>query len=75
MIAEVESYSGYKADERPLRFRFPGGEWLEVLEILDRWYDPDAVYFRLRASDGNLYVLRHREPADEWTLEAFRRET
>ncbi len=74
MTVEVQAYSGYKADERPLRFRL-GGEWLEVVEVVDRWYDPDAVYFRLRAADGNLYILRHREGTDEWTLEAFRRES
>lgn len=73
MTVEVQSYSGYKADERPLRFRLSAA-WLEVVEILDRWYDPDAVYFRLRATDGNLYILRHGEAASEWTLESFRRE-
>ena len=48
MTVEVESYSGFKADERPLRFRL-GERWLAVEEVVDRWYDPDAVYFRVRA--------------------------
>ena len=73
MTVEVESYSGYKPDERPVRFRLGGGEWLEVVEVADRWYGPDAIYFRVRAADGNLYVLRHIEDGDQWTLEAFRR--
>jgi len=72
MRVEVEAYSGYKADERPLRFRL-GERWLAVEEVVDRWYDPDAVYFRVRADDGSMYILRHIDGSDVWTLEAFRR--
>jgi len=31
------------------------------------------MYFRVRASDGNTYVLRHDEAEDTWSLDAFRR--
>jgi hypothetical protein len=72
MIVQVESYSGFKADERPLRFRL-GERWLAVEEVVDRWYDPDATYFRVRAEDNHLYILRHHQSTDQWTLEAFRR--
>jgi hypothetical protein len=72
VIVQVESYSGFRADERPLRFRL-GDRWLSVEEVVDRWYDPDAMYFRVRAEDGCLHILRHHEPTDQWTLEAFRR--
>ncbi len=72
MLVRVEAYAGYKADERPVRFQL-GERWLAVEEVLDRWYDPDAIYFRVRAEDGALYVLRHSEPEDVWTLEAYRR--
>jgi hypothetical protein len=72
MNVEVECYSGYKADERPLRFRL-GERWLAVQDVEDRWYDPDATYFRVTAEDGYTYVLKHAGPQDAWTLEAFRR--
>ena len=71
MQLTVETYSGFKADERPLRFRL-GDQWLTVEEILDRWYDPNATYFRLRASDAHTYILRHVDASDIWTLEAYR---
>jgi hypothetical protein len=71
VIIRVECYSGFKADERPLRFQL-GDRWLAVEEVIDRWYDPDAIYFRVRAGDGNFYILRHSEPQGVWTLEAFR---
>jgi hypothetical protein len=38
----------------------------------DQWYSPAAIYFRVRAGDGNYYVLRHDEAQDSWTLDAFR---
>jgi hypothetical protein len=69
---EVESYSGHKADERPLRFRL-GDRWLAVDAVVDRWYDPQATYFRVQADDGAMYILRHDERAESWTLEAYRR--
>lgn len=68
---KVECYAGYKADQRPLRFTL--GEILyTVEEVEDQWYSPAAMYFRVRAHDGNLYVLRHDEIEDRWTLDAFR---
>jgi hypothetical protein len=74
MIVQVECYSGYKSDERPIRFRL-GERWLTVEEVVDRWYNPSATYFRVRAEDGSLYVLKHAEHEDVWTLEAYRKGT
>ena len=71
MDCRVECYSGYKADERPVRFYLDDHAY-EVREIEDRWYDPNATYFRVKADDGNLYILRHSLEGG-WTLEAFRR--
>jgi len=67
----VECYAGHKADERPVRFMLRGHSF-EVRELDDRWYSPGASYFRVRAQDGNYYVLRHDEMQDFWTLDAFR---
>ena len=71
MMIEVETYSGYRADERPLRFVLKGRTY-EVAEVEDRWYSPCASYFRVVAEDGNRYVLCHDEAREVWTLEAFR---
>ena len=68
MKVQVECYAGRKADERPVRFRFDEHEH-SVDEVLDSWYGPDHVFFKLRADDGNLYILRHETsvPGD-WEL-------
>ncbi len=72
MMLRVVCYSGRKEDERPLRFQLDGHEYL-VEEVVDQWYGPDDAFFKVLASDGNLYVLRHRSstPEVEWSLESF----
>jgi hypothetical protein len=75
LCLKVECYAGYKADERPLRFipQARDGRTYEVAEVLDQWYGVGYRCFRVRADDGNLYVLRHDEEHDAWTLDSFRR--
>jgi len=70
----VECYSGRKADERPVRFRL-GGRHYQVETVLDQWYDPESIFYKVRADDGNLYILRQQTstPDGEWELVSFRR--
>jgi hypothetical protein len=68
---QVQCYARAKADEHPIRFQLDGHEYI-VEEILDRWYGPDDTYFKLRANDHNVYILRHRPATDAWSLESFR---
>jgi hypothetical protein len=45
--------------------------------VLDRWYGATSTWFKLRAHDGNIYILRRdvASPASAvWTLAAYRRE-
>ena len=72
MTVEVECYAGYKADERPLRFRAADRSY-EVVAVLDRWYGPSKSYFKVEADDGNLYVLLHEWASESaWSMEAVR---
>ena len=73
MNVEVVCYSGYKGDERPVRFRL-GGQDYSVEELLDQWYGPQDVFFKVKANDGNVYILRRcsTTPEVEWRLESFR---
>lgn len=63
----VETYSGYRADERPAAFRL-GDRRIAVREILDRWYGEDHAYFKLTGEDGALYILRQDRQQDAWEL-------
>ena len=68
---KVETYSGYKADERPVRITIDGAA-REVAEVEDRWYSPGATFFRVRLADGERYVLRRIEAQEVWLIEAYR---
>jgi hypothetical protein len=72
MKIRVECYAGYRGEQEPRAFRL-GERRIAVLEILDRWVAPDHRYFRIKADDDNLYVLRSDELKSEWTLGAFTR--
>jgi hypothetical protein len=73
MKVRVECYSGRKADERPVRFQLDECDYL-VEELLDQWYGTGATFFKVRADDGNLYILRQDQstPEGAWRLESFR---
>lgn len=73
MRVQVQCYAGRIADEMPVRFRLEGHEYL-VEEVLDQWYGPEHVFFKLRADDGNVYILRHETsvPEGSWELVSFR---
>ncbi len=75
LTLKVECYSGYKAEERPLRFtaRRPNAPTREVKQVLDQWYGVGYQCFKVLADDHHLYVLKHSERDDVWTLESFRR--
>ena len=73
MRVHVQCYSGGKADERPVRFQLKDREYL-VQDVVDQWYGPEHQFFKLRADDGNLYILRHQTSAPDgaWELVSFR---
>jgi len=73
MKLEVECYAGYKAEERPSRFSLDGRKYL-VDAVLDQWYEPESTYYKVRADDGNLYILRQQtcSPTGQWDLVSFR---
>lgn len=71
---QVESDVGHKADETPRRFLIDD-LWLEVEEVVDRWYQveslpewPRANYFKVRGTDQRQYLLKHDQEMDEWFL-------
>jgi hypothetical protein len=71
---QVECYSGYKSNERPTAFTSQGCRQ-EVSEILDRWYEggfdasrPRIDYFKVRTSDGQVFLLRYLSLFDAWSV-------
>jgi hypothetical protein len=70
MKIRTHCYAGHRGEEEPRAFDL-GERHLEVIEIIDRWLAPDYRYFKVRADDGNVYILRHDEVAAEWEMTSF----
>jgi hypothetical protein len=71
---QVESYSGYRRDEAPRSF-IRNNRRHEIAEIVDRWYQagreptaPTFDYFKVRAADGLLYIIRLDRQSSAWYL-------
>lgn len=62
----VETYSGYKADEYPVRFWINGSSPREVLEVEDRWYGPGRSYYKVFADDARHYLLVRNNRFGTW---------
>jgi len=37
-------------------------------EVLSRWKEPGALFFRIRSDEGRIYVLRKDEQAGRWDV-------
>jgi hypothetical protein len=64
---EVIAYSGYKSNERPLRFVL-NDKSVEISGVLDRWYGEEHDYFKVLADDGYVYLLKWHRSLDIWFL-------
>ena len=75
MRVQVECYAGHRDSERPVRFLVENHSYF-VSEVLDQWYGPEHLFFKVRADDGNVYILQHDTsvPDGEWELVSFRSE-
>jgi hypothetical protein len=71
---DVQCYAGSRADQTPRCFTH-AGRAVEVVEIVDRWYEggvdprrPPADYFKVQGDDGELYLLRYSRKGEAWFL-------
>ncbi|HHT9136916.1 MAG TPA: hypothetical protein ACFYEK_06660 [Candidatus Wunengus sp. YC60] len=70
---QVSTYSGYKADERPLRFVFKGKTYT-IKEIINQTYEEApgkwlrSVY-DIKTDEGLTFKLFHDENQDRWVFE------
>jgi len=71
---QVECYSGYRANERPLAFTWQGRR-RKVKEIVDRWYeggksanDVSLDYFKVVTDEGDEFILRYNSLFDVWAI-------
>jgi hypothetical protein len=73
LAVRVECYAGHRGEQMP-RALILGDRRIDVAEVLDAWLAPDYRYFKLRAADGDTYLVRHDERSNTWELTMFRAE-
>ena len=44
---------------------------MEIIEIMDQWYEPRYRYVKLRGQDRSVCILRFDEIGDQWELIMF----
>lgn len=70
MQVQVETYVDDAGVEKILRFRLDS-RLVEVADNIDQWHGVDYRYFKVRDSDGNVYILRYHEVPSEWELTLY----
>lgn len=68
-MIKVWTYSGYRGDEKPIRFELNGVEY-EVEDILDKWYGKDADFFKVMTQKDRIFILRLDRFDGIWDIEA-----
>jgi hypothetical protein len=71
MQVQVETYAD-QGVEKLRRIRFDSRQ-IEIIDNIDQWPGADYRYFKVRGSDGNLYMLRHDEMRATWELTMYER--
>ena len=64
-MLKVECYTSSKLNERPVAFSLSNSHY-KVEEIIDRWYGEGSRYFKIKADDENIYLLKYDERMDRW---------
>ncbi|MDQ9170349.1 hypothetical protein Q8A64_07975 [Oxalobacteraceae bacterium R-40] len=72
MILDVTTVHENGGEIVPTAFKL-GATCLVISEIMDRWPAKDYSYFKVRANDEALYILRHDKFSGQWELTWFSR--
>ncbi len=70
----VECYAGHRGEETPRRFYFDDKP-IEIAKVIDSWLAPAHRYFKVKSTDGAVYILRHDTIAHSWELILYDRGT
>lgn len=66
-LINVACLAHHRGEETPAAFTI-GGARRTVVELIDAWLAPDHRYFKLKADDGGIYILRHDTSSGDWEL-------
>jgi hypothetical protein len=72
MQLRAESYLDRDGVEKLRRIHFDSRQ-VEITENIDQWHGPDYRYYKVKADDGDVYILRHSELRAGWELTMYER--
>ena len=70
-MIRVECFSGYKINEKACGVPLDRMRDLALFsrqELIDSWYGETADYFKVKADDDNIYLLKYDGNCDQWDL-------
>jgi hypothetical protein len=67
----VETYSGHRLHEAPLRFQRKGS-WHTVVHVLSPGQEPGFLCFMVLSEDGQKYFLEYNKEKDIWKVRISR---
>jgi len=73
MQVQVDTYMD-QGVEKLGRIRFDSRQ-IDITDNIDQWHGADYRYFKVRGSDGNLYILRHDDIRSAWELTMYEQAT
>jgi hypothetical protein len=68
----ADTYVDEDGVEKLRRFRLDNRE-IDVVENIDQWHGSDYRYFKVRASDNSVYILRLGDVRADWELTMYQR--
>jgi len=70
MDVQVDCIAGSTGEPEPAQMRL-GETDIAVDGVVDRWLAAGHRYFKVRAADGGIYILRHDTSAGRWQMSFF----
>jgi hypothetical protein len=54
-------------DQDPIAFTLMDRQY-KVNDVIDRWYGEGVIFFKVKADDDNIYLLKYNKLQDHWDL-------
>ncbi len=66
-MLKVECCSSDILDQDPIAFTLMDRQY-KVKDVIDRWYGEGVIFFKVKAGDDNIYLLKYSTSQDHWDL-------
>jgi hypothetical protein len=64
---KVNTYSGYKANEKPVNLIIDNMS-INIVDIIYRWIEPEKDCFKVKGDNGKIYCLYWFREKDLWQV-------